>query len=108
MSGYVERVLSPELKYAALTGQIEPNLRTFQKGELWIMVGWTHKDGWHLSISHRDRYPTWDEIKDARYALLPNDAMIAMMLPPKDEYVNLHPNCFHLWECRKGRGGERR
>jgi hypothetical protein len=21
---------------------------------------------------------------------------VAMLLPPKDEYVNLHPNCFHL------------
>lgn len=53
---------------------------------------------WHLSISRRDRYPSWDEIRDARYALLPDDITMAMLLPPKAEYVNLHKNCFHLHE----------
>lgn len=101
---YVEMVLTPKLKHAAMIGMIEPNLRTFRNGELWIMTGWTAQDGWHLSISHADRYPTWDEIRDARYALLPDNTMIAMFLPPKGEYVNVHPNCFHLWEARKGKG----
>jgi hypothetical protein len=53
---------------------------------------------WHLSISRTDRYPVWDEIKDARYALLPDNITMAMLLPPKAEYVNLHKNCFHLHE----------
>jgi len=53
---------------------------------------------WHLSISRQDRYPGWDEIKDARYALLPLDITVAMLLPPPSDYVNRHPNCFHLWE----------
>lgn len=52
--------------------------------------------GWHLSISCQNRYPTWDEIKHARYDLLPADITMAMLLPPADEYVNLHKNCFHL------------
>ena len=56
---------------------------------------------WHMSISHNSRYPTWDEIKQARYALLPRDRGFAMLLPPQDEYVNVHPNCFHLWEYKK-------
>jgi hypothetical protein len=58
------------------------------KGRLW----------WHLSISHQTRYPTWQEIKEARYELIPEEATMAMLLPPKGEYVNLHENCFHLWE----------
>ena len=53
---------------------------------------------WHLSISHRHRYPTWDEIKFARYEFLPGSKTIAMILPPTNEYVNLHQNCFHLHE----------
>lgn len=60
-----------------------------------------YRDGavrWHLSISRTDRYPVWDEIKDARYALIPDECTMAMLLPPKGEYVNLHPNCFHLHE----------
>mgnify|MGYP001566944736 CR=1 FL=1 len=53
---------------------------------------------WHLSISHPTRYPKWDEIKKARYKLLPADITVAMILPPPSEYVNLHRNCFHLHE----------
>lgn len=53
---------------------------------------------WHLSISHDTRYPTWDEIADARYALVPDECFMVMVLPPSGEYVNAHPHCFHLHE----------
>lgn len=61
---------------------------------------------WHLSISHRTnhvpprpgRYPTWDEIADARYLLLPDDRTFVMELPPPDEYVAAHDTTFHLHE----------
>lgn len=56
----------------------------------------------HISISHPRRYPKWDEISDARYALLPNEVTMMMYLPPREEYVNLHKNCFHLHESREG------
>jgi hypothetical protein len=55
-------------------------------------------DGWHLSISRRDRDPTWGEIATARYRLLPHVAEMKMILPPLDEYLNLHPHTFHLFE----------
>lgn len=54
--------------------------------------------GFHLSISHPSRYPTWDEIKRVRYELLPNDITVAMLLPPQDEYINIDENTFHLFE----------
>lgn len=56
---------------------------------------------WHISISCQKRYPSWDEIKKARYDLVPDAVTMAMFLPPKDEYVNIHPNCFHLHEVRQ-------
>ena len=55
---------------------------------------------WHASISVEGRYPTWDEIADARYTLLPTDILVAMLLPPPDQYVNAHPTTFHLHEIR--------
>jgi len=54
---------------------------------------------WHLSISVPYRYPTWDEIYTAWYDLVPGageDFNGAIMLPRKSEYVNIHPNCFHV------------
>ena len=53
---------------------------------------------WHLSISHPHRYPHWDEIRDARYLLIPDEVTMVMFLPPQREYVNVHSNCFHLYE----------
>jgi hypothetical protein len=78
-------------------------LRCFYLGECSVFVCRepAGADGgllWHLSIAHRDRYPTWDEIHDARYRLVPDAVTMAMLLPPPDEYVNVHPNCFHIWE----------
>jgi len=53
---------------------------------------------WHLSISHPHRYPDWSEIHAARYQLVPDEVTMAMILPPKASYINVHPNCFHLHE----------
>ena len=71
--------------------------RCFTWGEISVLKGF--EDGhWHISISHPRRYPTWEEIKAARYDLLPHDITMAMILPPPTEYVNVHQNCFHLWQ----------
>lgn len=59
---------------------------------------------WHMSIAHPDRYPTWDEIADVRYRLVPDDVTMAMLLPPTSQYVNAHEHCFHLWEIDDPRG----
>ncbi len=96
-----------------LTAQC-PNIKAFQKdagdGHLSVLVGIEpdHPGGpkWHLSISHRTndhpprpgRYPTWDEITSARYLFVPNKVTMVMFLPPREEYVNVHETCFHLWE----------
>jgi hypothetical protein len=55
---------------------------------------------WHLSISTPSRHPTWDEIKVARYRLLPLDLVFAMILPPPDFYVNVpeQDHVMQLWE----------
>lgn len=82
--------------------------RDVPDGHLSVIV--SREAGWHLSISHRTnelrprpgRYPTWDEITDARYQFCPNEATMAMLLPPREEYVNLHETTFHLWEVPGG------
>jgi hypothetical protein len=53
---------------------------------------------WHISVSVPYRYPTWAEIYTAWYDLVPGAGEItgAILLPRKSEYVNIHPNCFHV------------
>jgi len=70
----------------------------YSMGECSIHVS-LDASAWHLSIAHPRRYPSWAEIKRARDKLLPADRSFAMVLPRDGEYVNVHPNCFHLWEC---------
>ena len=55
----------------------------------------------HISISHDDRLPTYEEVKEARYEFAPDDIHMAMIFPPKKEFVNLHNYCFHLWQISK-------
>lgn len=55
---------------------------------------------WHLSISHPRRYPTWDEVADARYRFTPDRVTMAILLPPSAQYVNFHPTTFHLWQVQ--------
>jgi hypothetical protein len=60
---------------------------------------------WHLSISHPDRHPTWDEMKAARYRLLSNGLCFGILLPPPEYYVNLpaQDHVFHIWEIQDPR-----
>ena len=72
-------------------------------------IGFDSKFGWHLSISHPDRYPTWDEIKTARYGIpVLTDVTMAQILGPVEEgeWVDVHRNCFHLYEIKDERLGE--
>jgi hypothetical protein len=83
-----------------------PGCQAWRLGACLVIAG-IEQGRWHLSISHRHRYPSWDEIREARYRFVPDDVMMAMLLPPRSEYVNIHPNCFHLHEIDGEAGGIR-
>lgn len=72
-------------------------LFAFTNGELRALVS-QERGKWHMSVSCADRYPVWEEIKSARYSLIPHEVTMAQILPPPGQWVNLHPNCFHLYE----------
>jgi hypothetical protein len=54
----------------------------------------------HVSVARKDRYPHWDEILEIKEHFF-GDIDCMMMLPKKSDYVNIHPNCFHIWQCPK-------
>jgi hypothetical protein len=73
-------------------------VRRYWLGECSVIVSHTKEFGWHLSIANGRRYPTWDEISEARYRLLPDAVTMAMLLPPRAEFVNIHRFVFQLTE----------
>ncbi len=104
------RVPSAEAEFVRLTGEL---CCVYTRGECRVIVshepaGKGDRRLWHLSISCERRHPTWEEIRDTRYELLPDVETMAMLLPPKALYVNIHPHCFHLWEVDDPRDTEAR
>lgn len=53
----------------------------------------------HVSMSHHDHDPSWEEIKLVKDAFFPGDCDAMMMLPRKADYVNIHSHTFHLIQC---------
>lgn len=69
------------------------------EGLFLILSGATESDGkrWlHLSVSHRQRIPTWDEFRRAKEAFL-GDRYALTVLPPRREFVNIHPRVLHCF-----------
>jgi hypothetical protein len=99
--------LSPTMlaQIQSVTGLDHATMRSFRMGHCNILLdqepaGPGGKLLWHLTISTPSRHPTWDEIKVARYRLLPHELTFAMLLPPPGEYVNVpaQDHVFQLWE----------
>lgn len=102
LTGHRGHTALPQIKQVvnspAVIG-LQPGTQHFKMGKCKILVSPpTGDQGWHMSISCRDRYPSWDEIAKARYTLLPQQLPFMMILPPPEEYVNVHEYCFHLHE----------
>ncbi len=76
---------------------LEPGSRAYKMGGCQIIVS-QQKAGWHLSISRPERLPIWEEVRDARYELVPDEATMALLLPPRSEYVNVHDFCLQMYE----------
>lgn len=104
--GFVEPALVQEKIPEAVKRALPLTLgiRVYSLGECSIIMGRENPGGgrylWHLTISHPERHPSWDEIKTARYRLLPLELCFAMFLPPPANYVNLpaQDHVFQLWE----------
>lgn len=69
-------------------------------GRCFVMVR-IENGRWHLSISTPSASPSYKEIKEARYRFIPNDVTMGQLFPPREEFVNLHPYCHHLWEIKE-------
>ena len=51
----------------------------------------------HVSFSRKFALPTWEQVKLVKERWF-GDTEAMMVLPKQEDYVNLHPFTFHLWE----------
>lgn len=52
----------------------------------------------HLSVSHKNRTPTWEELLQARSIFFEDDTDCMMVMPVAEDYVNVHQYAFHIWQ----------
>lgn len=70
-----------------------------RKGLSALMSAHKESDGnpWlHLSLCHRDRIPTYQEMQGGRRAFL-YEKLAYQCFVPSAEHVNIHPHVLHLW-----------
>lgn len=54
--------------------------------------------GWeHVSVSLPNRCPNWTEMCFIKALFWSEDETVVQFHPCKSDYVNVHPNCLHLW-----------
>lgn len=51
----------------------------------------------HLSVSRQGRIPSYDDLTKVKSAFAGDHRSAVMVFPKKEEHVNIHPNCLHLW-----------
>ena len=51
----------------------------------------------HVSVSLPNRIPNWREMCLIKELFWGDEDTVVQFHPPKADYVNLHPNCLHLW-----------
>jgi len=51
----------------------------------------------HVSVSRTDRCPTWEEMCQVKGWFWGPDEAVVQFHPRKEDYVNFHGNCLHMW-----------
>lgn len=70
-----------------------------------IISGGSEQDGrrWlHVSCATPTRLPSWAQVTQVKEMFIGAEKKAIQVLPPKSEYVNIHPYCLHLWHCVDG------
>jgi hypothetical protein len=89
--------------WAKLLGADVPPPRVFARDDLRALVGREPVDTdyedwrWHISLASDVRLPSWGEFVAVAHELRPG-VVFVVGVPPRSWWMNIHPNCLHLWE----------
>lgn len=101
------------LRYIRRSGKLKVSTATILGGTGVITIGgWTgtviwenNENGWeHVSVSPLDHsiVPTWDDMCEIKDLFWDEEEAVLQIHPPKSKYVNMMPNCLHLWRPING------
>lgn len=92
------RLADDERKYYGRCGDSGNGMfKVFVNGKSLLVIA-SNGGGWeHVSVSKRNRTPTWDEMCMVKDMFFGAEETVVQYHPPKSDYVNQHPYCLHLW-----------
>ncbi len=98
------RVLPPDWEIVSQSIDTSSCLhfKSKKKGLLVVLSASPERDGrdWlHVSVSHRDRIPNWEEFLFVKDLFVGRDRQAIQVFPPSVEYVNFCVRALHLWCC---------
>jgi len=68
-------------------------------GDKTLLVIASDGGGWeHVSVSLANRCPTWKEMCRVKDLFWDEDELVIQYHPAKDQYVNNHKHCLHMWK----------
>ena len=75
-------------------------------GNGWVTIGgkmlfvvFSFGGGWdHVSVSLKNRCPTWDEMCVVKDVFFDKEECCIEYHPAEKDYVNFHPYCLHIWK----------
>lgn len=83
----------------------KPGIKAYAKGQIGVVyTGIVEAKGGlieQLSISHPERFPTINEIKEAQFMFLPNDGPSYITLPPPGAKINAVGYGLWVWQPTK-------
>ncbi len=72
----------------------------YKKGIVLNVVA-SDKEGWdHVSVSLSTMTPTWSMMCFVKDLFFRDDEIVIQYHPKKEDYVNFHKHCLHLWRLR--------
>ncbi len=72
-------------------------LKISQRTEKYSIIASRDKEWEHVSISCKNRCPNWEEMHHFKEMFFHDDECVMQLHPKKEDYVNNHPYCLHLW-----------
>ena len=71
-----------------------------------IITGEVHnnKKWLHVSFSRKSRMPDYNDISRIKKDFFGDNRKVIMIFPEKENHVNIHPYCLHLFHCIDGDG----
>jgi len=71
-------------------------------GHGWDAAGFAGKVWEHVSVSLKERTPTYEEMDYIKRLFWKDDETVMQLHVPRTDHINIHDNCLHLWRPKDG------